>query len=287
MVENPNELLYDLFFSTLPHIKVEPASTISTHYGTHYYGDGLDLHDAAFYSPYQPNLSHVDMYGTMLTTSTHVQDSHHYIIGQGHAHAHFGHPPMQKQSSTSSTISTLSTASSSSEASVSSTSTKFSRSSVSPPLEEGILGILPPEICEKVFRPPSAVHPNNYTRTPRRNKMELNEKRVHYCMEPGCKKVYTKSSHLKAHQRLHTGEKPYNCIWPGCKWQFARSDELTRHYRKHTGAKPFRCSSCTRCFARSDHLQLHMKRHMPKAINSPSLPMMATQTTTNIFYSQL
>ena len=85
--------------------------------------------------------------------------------------------------------------------------------------------------------------------------------KLHRCHHPDCDRVYSKSSHLKAHERSHTGEKPYVCSWDKCEWRFARSDELTRHQRKHTGDKPFSCTTCDRKFSRSDHLSLHIKRH--------------------------
>ena len=93
-----------------------------------------------------------------------------------------------------------------------------------------------------------------YAKTPQRNK------RVHRCSYPACNRVYTKNAHLKAHQRRHTGEKPYKCNWEGCSWKFACSDDRTRHMRKHTGVKPFKCQHCERAFGRSDHLAKHLKR---------------------------
>lgn len=63
----------------------------------------------------------------------------------------------------------------------------------------------------------------------------LGKKKQHICHIPGCGKVYGKTSHLRAHLRWHSGERPFVCNWMFCGKRFTRSDELQRHRRTHTG----------------------------------------------------
>ncbi|CAF0953651.1 unnamed protein product [Brachionus calyciflorus] len=163
---------------------------------------------------------------------------------------------------------------------------KSTKSRVFKDLYDPMIDLNQPNVTTIMQRPVDMGETKRYQR---KNIDDLENRRIYKCDYDGCKKSYTKSSHLKAHRRIHTGEKPYLCSWPGCKWRFARSDELTRHLRKHSGDRPYECDKCDKKFARSDHLKLHLKRHaqLEQKLEISRLDSVSIEQQTELLHQQL
>lgn len=86
------------------------------------------------------------------------------------------------------------------------------------------------------------------------------------CTVENCKKRFWTSQHLKRHNDMHTGEKPFKCIEPGCTLAFSKHHQLRSHismFHCPPGTMPFLCTSanCTKSFPTNQKLKAHMRTH--------------------------
>ena len=71
-----------------------------------------------------------------------------------------------------------------------------------------------------------------------------------------CEKRFRSSSHLSAHKRTHSGDRPFEC--KTCQKTFTQHCNLKRHSLIHTGAKPYICGKCGNSYAQQSYLKYHI-----------------------------
>ncbi|TRY82385.1 hypothetical protein DNTS_002479, partial [Danionella cerebrum] len=76
---------------------------------------------------------------------------------------------------------------------------------------------------------------------------------------PVCGKALRDPHTLRAHERLHTGDRPYKC--EQCGKGYTMATKLRRHLKSHLQEKPYVCTVCGAKYTMMQSLQRHLQSH--------------------------
>nr|XP_035960873.1 zinc finger protein 408 [Halichoerus grypus] len=92
---------------------------------------------------------------------------------------------------------------------------------------------------------------------------------------PVCGKALRDPHTLRAHERLHSGERPFSC--PQCGRAYTLATKLRRHLKSHLADKPYRCPTCGMGYTLPQSLKRHQLSHQPAAASEPTVVLLQTE----------
>ena len=99
------------------------------------------------------------------------------------------------------------------------------------------------------------------------NKYDLNKHKLYHSKTknyvcPSCRKLFTTSSDLKRHERIHDTKTTYQCSFENCSFATKRSDSLALHEKTHTSIETrlqYPCPNCGKHFSSHQITSRHLK----------------------------
>ena len=94
-----------------------------------------------------------------------------------------------------------------------------------------------------------------------------------------CGKAFTTIGNLRTHQLIHLDLRPFSCEVPGCGQRFRQAVNLRAHQRTHTKEKPYTClvSGCGRHFTALSSVRRHLRNCHSRDFRAGAVPVAGEQ----------